>query len=229
MAESQNKLIAPKTRRQTNMVSDISGSKKGKNTYYSINSLNKKEVLSTNNSVKMNPITGEEIAINTNNLKSVSFMKEDNSEKSRRLQRILHNFNAQNDANHRSRSIIKPVVSTKHSNLNSPSRMETNPIERLTNRRNSHNFTELKGIKNDREIYTSKELQPSVLPSFSKRKLGRKIDDFSAYNDIVPNSKPLRSYRSRHDLQNFSPKVSHSFNVIPSKKVSPSLENQMYG
>lgn len=159
-------------------------------------------------SKRLNPITGEEYMVNTEYPKPVSFMKENNSNKSRRLARILENFNNASDYNQRSRSNLKYQYS--ETGLVSPVKQEQNAIERIVSHRKIHNTSENK--ENKKSFLSSRDLGDAVLPSFSKRMMGHKMDEFKAYEDNNISSVHNRSRKHIHEDANRG--ISKSF-VIP--------------
>ena len=204
--------IAPQTRRQTNMTSDIIGPGKKLPPSFPSNPSNSiRGAASTHNSTRLNPITGEEYAVRTNYPKPVSFLKVNHAEKSRRLARILHKFKSVNDHDDKSRSPEKNFTSPMASDYHTNQRHESSPLDKRGSKRITLNMDDVRSAKNKSAIYSSEKVKPAVLPSFSKRKLGHNKDDFSAYEDIVPKSKPTMSRRSRHNLHDGIPKVSQSF------------------
>lgn len=159
-------------------------------------------------SKRLNPITGEEYMVNTEYPNPVSFMKENNSNKSRRLARILENFNNASDYNQRSRSNLKYQYS--ETGLVSPVKQEQNSIERIVSHRKTHNTSENK--ENKKSFLSSRDLGDAVLPSFSKRMMGHKMDEFKAYEDNNISSVHNRSRKHIHEDANRG--ISKSF-VIP--------------
>lgn len=203
--------IAPKTRRQTNMVDDITGSKPNPVRHVPSREFQPNQLRqASSQSHHVNPITGQEYVINTDFSKPISLMKEDNSNKSRRLARILENFKNTEDDNYRSRSSIKIDY-------------KSNAPQYLSNRYNDHtphdqhppsrrNYaTDVERARNDDGAkYTSKDIKPAELPSFSQRKLGHEKPSFRAYEDMAVDIKPKPSRRFRMDLK-IQPKGNNSF------------------
>ncbi|CAI2365250.1 unnamed protein product [Moneuplotes crassus] len=223
------KTIAPRTRRQTNMVEDIIGKKKPNSHYYSNNNAALRKSGLTTNTCQTNPITGEEVKVNINLPKPVSFLKENHAEKSRRLQRILNNFENHNRSTQENLHLgLKNSLEQGYYKLNTRPRMEASPTQDLASKRKMQNFSEVKGRKQENLLHSSKEFEHSVLPSFSKRKMGRKLEDFSAYDEIAPKSKPIMTNRSRHDLHHDLKKGSNSFNSGDFHKIAPSPTHQSY-
>ena len=133
-------------------------------------------------SMHMNPITGEQYTIQSDRPKPISFMKVNNADKSRRLARILENFNKRDSHNGRSRSNIRnrpnPGV-----HLHSPINFENPMVENKISSRNQMYGNDSKEKNAPQSFYTSKEIKQVELPSFSQRKLGHNMSTYQAYED----------------------------------------------
>lgn len=196
--------IAPRTRRVTNMVADIIGAKTKPPLYSPLKEprfSQPRQIASQ--STRTNPITGEEYAIQTDIRKPISFLKENNADKSRRLARILENFKKRDEM--RSRSNAKLSINQNVSyqpNLNGfPS-----PDVGLPNSKRLISLN----TKDSPQLYTSKDVKEAELPSFSKRKIGHQDSSFRAYEDLASDNRRHPSRRSRVDHAD-SEKTSHTF------------------
>lgn len=214
--------IAPKTRRKTNMIDDINGAKAKVNMpipKFQPSEHRQRQTLSQNK--RLNPITGEEYYIDTDYPKPVSFLKEDNSDKSRRLARILKSF--KNSNNGRSRSNLKLNLNQMPSN--SPISLNPKLNPQLVSTRDPTKLPHQTRENGENLMYSSKDVKPVELPAFSQRKLGHNnSSNFHAYEDMAPVQKPEHSRRSRIDKTEIK-NVSQSF-TLPDRSEEKEINNR---
>jgi hypothetical protein len=199
--------IAPRTRRQTNKNDDILGAQPKVRFGLTDRNESPSEPYPRTDSRRMNPITGEEYTARNELPKPISLMKENNSNKSRRLARILENFNRASDYNQRSKSDLKPHY--YNNGNNSPGIQQQKSVDRIVSHRQMHNVSV--NERNNNSFLSSRDLEPSVLPAFSKRMQGHKNVDFKAYED---NSKLVNNRSIRNGYEDPNRQISKSF-IVP--------------
>ena len=191
------KFAPPKTRRKTNFIDDITGTKPKKSKGYSSKMLEKNNLSSfdyrkAQNNSKLNPITGEKYFIESPRPVPEIYNDRTNlSNKSRRLVRVLEKFGQPNTENgFRSRSRLQNDNSHRVLTESKPLREVTrNTIENVLSSR--HGYIGKNNRENDPKnlLYNSKEYNDSKLPSLSKR-MQTRLDkgDFKAYENDINNS-----------------------------------------
>ena len=147
----------------------------------------------------VNPITGEEFSIQTDYQQKSDFKIEKDiySNKSRRLARILENFNKVDNFQNRSRSNLKTDVSLRPPIYSPIRECEPDQLQRATSTRRHAILNREQNNINENSIYTSINVKESELPSLSQRKFSKQNESFKAYEDNKADFANLSTMKSR--------------------------------
>ena len=147
----------------------------------------------------VNPITGEEFSIQTDYQQKSDFKIEKDiySNKSRRLARILENFNKVDNFQNRSRSSLKTDVSLRPPAYSPIRKEESDILQRVPSTRKQAMLNREQEIINENIINTSINVKESQLPSLSQRKLNKQNESFKAYEDNKADFGNLSIMKSR--------------------------------
>lgn len=119
------------------------------------------------------------------------------SNKSRRLARILENFNKVENFQNRSRSSLNPDISVRQV-IHSPLRKgESEVIERISSTRRAVDLNNRTNNNEESMMYSSANMNESQLPSLSQRKLNQQNESYRAYQDNTADFENIKSLKTK--------------------------------